>query len=278
MAKYRMIRSVNKDRYAQSALMLYGLQSLLFVFNPQNTALFYDVLSALFCLPLVFVTWWIKEKTPLCAKILTTVTLLLTSFAPCFLPSRIVMLVYLLSFVVLLLSLAFCYVTEKKVKMNGMSWFMQLIYLYFVLVFSISNYSASFSFWKFSLVFGIAVGAVATAKWFWKKSRFWVRVGYFVLISFLAFFLVLAYSVHLNYVLDFDEPQEHVLVIAGKDIDRHRKGPNTYQFEFTVDGNDFELEVHRTEYNAYAVGDTYRVLQYGGAFNQSFYISGEHLE
>ena len=54
-------------------------------------------------------------------------------------------------------------------------------------------------------------------------------------------------------------------------IIRHRKSPDSYEFEMTVDGKTFDLEVGRREYKKYEVGDTYTFKEYKGAFGKPFY-------
>jgi hypothetical protein len=77
---------------------------------------------------------------------------------------------------------------------------------------------------------------------------------------------------HLNYLLD-PQPTEIHAVIEEKEKVRHRKSPDSYEFEMTVDGETFDLEVGRREYNRYEVGDTYTFYEYKGAFGKPFYIA-----
>ena len=130
-------------------------------------------------------------------------------------------------------------------------------------------------FWEISLAFGLAVGVFVTAKWFWKGTGWGGRLGSLVLCTVLVFFLCCISLCHLNYLLDFQPPTEIHAVIEEKDINRHSKGPDSYEFEMTVDGEFVELEVDWLEYQRYEVGDTYTFKAYKGAFGKPFYIAEE---
>ena len=130
-------------------------------------------------------------------------------------------------------------------------------------------------FWEICLALGLAVGVFVMVKWVWKGTGWGGRIGSMVVcaaMAFLAFWIPLC---HLNYLLDFQPPEEIHAVIEEKDITRHRKGPDSYKFELTVDGESFDLEVGKREYKRYEVGDTYTFKEYKGAFGKPFYIAEE---
>ena len=273
-----MAKRMKPEKFTGVAWMFFSLQILFYVLSPQNSASVCGVVSVLLCLPLMVSTWWTREKTVLWTKILTTVSLLLLSFPQIFFARKTVVLLDILLFFTLLVSLVFSCITAKKVSLNAISWLLELCYLWLRLIFRALDYSGNFSFWKIALVIGVLAGAAITVKWLWKGSRFWGRIGYFALCSFLITSSLWACIAHLNYALDFSEPQEYILVIEGKEHHRHRKSPDSYEFVFTVDGETFDLKVASFEYRTYAIGDTYRVLRYAGVFGEPFYISGEYLQ
>ena len=144
-------------------------------------------------------------------------------------------------------------------------------------VYTVSAYSfykePFIPFWEISLALGLAVGIFVTVKWVWKGTGWGGRIGSLVLCTVLAFFLCWIPLCHLNYLLDFEPPAEKQAVIEEKDVVRHRKSPDSYEFELTVDGESFDLEVGWSEYGRYEVGDTYTFKAYKGAFGKPFYMA-----
>lgn len=128
-----------------------------------------------------------------------------------------------------------------------------------------------YPFWKLALILGLAVGVLVTVKWAWKNTGFWLRLGSILATSFLAFFLVLIMICHLNLLLDFTPPAERQMVIMNKNEQDNGRSSDTYYFEFSVDGEPFELEVGLVEYLLYEEGDTYTFKEYKGAFGKPFY-------
>lgn len=128
-------------------------------------------------------------------------------------------------------------------------------------------------FWEISLTLGLAVGIFVTVKWIWTGTGWGGRIGSIALCAVLVFFLCCLALCHLNYLLDFQPPVEKKAVIEEKDIILHHKSPDSYEFEMTVDGEPFYLEVKWAEYQRYEVGDTYTFKEYRGAFGKPFYIA-----
>ena len=77
----------------------------------------------------------------------------------------------------------------------------------------------------------------------------------------------------MNYVLDTKGPQQYTAVIEDKDYTHYRKGPDSYEFRVTVDGETFDLNVSVLEYDRYEIGDTYTFYCYEGAFGKPFYLA-----
>ena len=128
-----------------------------------------------------------------------------------------------------------------------------------------------YPFWKLALILSLAVGVFVTIVWVWKHTGFWLRLGSILATSFLAFFLVLTMICHLNLLLDFTPPIERQTVIVNKNEHDNGRSSDTYYFEFSVDGEPFELEVGLVEYLLYDEGDTYTFKEYKGAFGKPFY-------
>ena len=61
------------------------------------------------------------------------------------------------------------------------------------------------------------------------------------------------------------------MVIMNKNEQDNGRSSDTYYFEFSVDGEPFELEVGLVEYLLYEEGDTYTFKEYKGAFGKPFY-------
>ena len=129
-------------------------------------------------------------------------------------------------------------------------------------------------FWEICLALGLAVGVFVT-KWVWKETGWGGRIGSMLVGMALAFILCWIPLCHLNYLLDFEPPVERQAVIEEKDVVRHRKSPDSYEFELTVDGESFDLKVDREEYQRYEVGDTYTFKAYKGAFGKPFCVAGD---
>lgn len=130
-------------------------------------------------------------------------------------------------------------------------------------------------FWEICLALGLAVGVFVTIKWVWKGTGWGGRIGSMVLCTVLVFFLSCISLCHLNYLLDFEPPVEKQAVIEEKQVHRNAKSLDSYEFELTVDGESFDLEVGKREYKRYEVGDTYTFYEYKGAFGEPFYLAKE---
>ena len=124
-----------------------------------------------------------------------------------------------------------------------------------------------------ALIISVLVAAFVTFRILWNNCRAMGRIGYFLLFLFITFAFSFNLIGNLNYALDFSEPIEECAVIEKKDIDYNSKGPDSYEFELTVDGERFFLEVSSDEYDRYLEWDLYYFKKYKGAFNKPFYLS-----
>ena len=155
---------------------------------------------------------------------------------------------------------------------GGLVSFMGFVYT----VSAYSFYEEPFvPFWEICLSLGLLVGVFVTVKWVWKGTGWGGRIGSMVLCTVLVFFLSCMTLCHLNYLLDFEPPAERQAVIEDKHVHRNAKSTDTYEFEMTVDGESFDLNVGEREYKRYEVGDTYTFKEYKGAFGKPFYLAEE---
>ncbi len=191
---------------------------------------------------------------------------------------RIFLWLAILLSAVLVIIKAFIFFSNEKDKYDKASQTVSvgLCLTCLVLVFpAYSHYSYSsgafMPFWEISLVIGIIVGIVY---WFYHKaknnSNHWIFVFTWVLMTFI---IANFYASHLNYILDTNEPRQCIAVIEDKEQIHHRKSADSYEFQLTVDGETFDLDVPRTEYHEYEIGDTYVFTRYQGAFNEPFFIA-----
>lgn len=189
----------------------------------------------------------------------------------------------LLSGALLLPSIIAIVFAFKKREARGAVWgvsfgFVGGLVSFMGLGFTVSAYSfyeePFIPFWEICLAVGLLVSVFVTVKWIWKGTGWVGRIGSIVVCTCMVFLFCWIPLCHLNYLLDF-EPTEIHAVIEEKEKVRHRKSPDSYEFEMTVDGETFDLEVGRREYNRYEVGDTYTFKEYKGAFGEPFYMAEE---
>ena len=124
-----------------------------------------------------------------------------------------------------------------------------------------------------AVLIGIAVGIAVLIINNAKGKRFnecWAHaLFYIVIVSLFAY----TYLANLNYVFD-DSVVECSAVIEDKDYVNLRKGRDRYEFTMTVDGEYIELDVGKSTYDKYDIGDTYYFTKYEGAFGVPFYLTG----
>ena len=168
---------------------------------------------------------------------------------------------------------------ETRIAAWGVAFgFVGILLSFMGLGFTVSAYffyEESFvPFWEICLAVGLLVSVFVTVKWVWKGTGWVGRIGSLALCTCMVFLFCWIPLCHLNYLLD-PQPTEIHAVIEEKEKVRHRKSPDSYEFEMTVDGETFDLEVGRREYDRYEVGDTYTFKEYKGAFGKPFYIAEE---
>lgn len=168
---------------------------------------------------------------------------------------------------------------ETRIAAWGVAFgFVGILLSFMGLGFTVSAYffyEESFvPFWEICLAVGLLVSVFVTVKWVWKGTGWVGRIGSLALCTCMVFLFCWIPLCHLNYLLD-PQPTEIHAVIEEKEKVRHRKSPDSYEFEMTVDGETFDLEVGRREYDRYEVGDTYTFKEYKGAFGKPFYLAEE---
>ena len=133
--------------------------------------------------------------------------------------------------------------------------------------------------WVIPLVISVGVGIWAPTTWCDKSTMLHTRIGYILLCAMLVFAITGPYAVHLNYALDFSQPQEYSSVIDDKELDmdirigQEHKNPTTYEFTVMADGKKYELAVTYDDYYRYDEGDTYYFYRYEGALGEPFFLS-----
>ncbi len=130
-----------------------------------------------------------------------------------------------------------------------------------------------FPFWGISLVIGLSLGILFTVKNIRKTKRKGIEILVGIVFSAVFMFLASMYISHLNYILDVSDPVTVKTVIVGKDVQRHRKGPDEYMFCVEIHGESFDIKVSYDEYESFQKGDVYSFEKYNGAFGEPFYIS-----
>ena len=123
-----------------------------------------------------------------------------------------------------------------------------------------------------SAVLGITIGSIVTLMLFRHKYKILAIIG--LSLCFAIFFtsIFMLSASHLNYLFDTNPPVECEAIIEDKEIERHRKSLDTYEFVVTVDEKRITLDVSSEEYHRYDIGDTYAFYRYQGAFDIPFYF------
>ena len=186
-------------------------------------------------------------------------------------------LAMILSAALVIIKVFICFSDEKeKYDKISHTLFLGWVLLFLVIAFpAFSHYTytsgAFMPFWRISLVIGIITGILYGISHRDRvNSTHWI---FMFLVSLIVFFVVNIYTSHLNYILDTNEPERRIAVIEDKEHNRHRKSADSYEFQLTLDGETFDLDVPFSEYNKYEVGDTYVFTEYQGAFNEPFFIA-----
>ena len=129
-----------------------------------------------------------------------------------------------------------------------------------------------FPLWYVALALGLLCGWLFVAKVMVKGLSIGKRIGAFLLIAALSFFAAGAVLAHLNHFFDTSQPKQFVVVIEDKEY-RHRKHSSHHKFTVTAQGDTFDIEVPRSHYAYYEVGDSYVIEYREGAFGEPYYIA-----
>lgn len=131
---------------------------------------------------------------------------------------------------------------------------------------------ALFPLWYVALALGLLCGWLFVAKLMEKGLSIGKQIGAFLIISALCFFAAGATLAHLNHWFDSSQPRQFVVVIEDKES-RHRKHSSHHEFTVTARGDTFDIEVPRSHYAYYEVGDSYVIEYREGAFGEPYYVA-----
>ena len=131
---------------------------------------------------------------------------------------------------------------------------------------------ALFPLWYVALALGLLCGWLFVAKLMEKGLSIGKQIGTFLIISALCFFAAGATLAHLNHWFDSSQPKQFVVVIEDKES-RHRKHSSHHEFTVTAQGDTFDIEVPRSHYAYYEVGDSYVIEYREGALGEPYYIA-----
>ena len=129
-----------------------------------------------------------------------------------------------------------------------------------------------FPLWYVALALGLLCGWLFVAKLMEKGHSIGKQIGAFLIISALCFFAAGATLAHLNHWFDRSQPKQFVVVIEDKEY-RHSKHSSHHKFTVTAQGDTFDIEVPRSHYAYYEVGDSYVIEYREGAFGEPYYMA-----
>ena len=129
-----------------------------------------------------------------------------------------------------------------------------------------------FPLWYVALALGLLCGVLFVAKVMEKGHSAGKQIGMLLLMSLLMFFVAGTVLAHLNHFFDTSQPKQFVVVIEDKES-RHRKHSSHHEFTVTARGDTFDIEVPRSHYAFYEVGDSYVIEYREGAFGEPYYIA-----
>ena len=129
-----------------------------------------------------------------------------------------------------------------------------------------------FPLWYVALALGLLCGWLFVAKLMEKGLSIGKQIGAFLIISALCFFAAGATLAHLNHWFDRSQPKQFVVVIEDKEY-RHRKNSSHHKFTVTAQGDTFDIEVPRSHYDYYEVGDSYVIEYREGALGEPYYMA-----
>ena len=129
-----------------------------------------------------------------------------------------------------------------------------------------------FPLWYVALAPGLLCGWLFVAKLMEKGHSPGKQIGMFLLMSLIMFFVAGTVLAHLNHFFDTSQPKQFVVVIEDKEY-RHRKHSSHHEFTVTAQGDTFDIEVPRSHYDYYEVGDSYVIEYREGALGEPYYMA-----
>ena len=129
-----------------------------------------------------------------------------------------------------------------------------------------------FPLWYVALALGFLCGALFVAKVMEKGHSTGKQIGMLLLMSLIMFFVAGTVLAHLNHFFDTSQPKQFVVVIEDKEY-RHSKHSRHHEFTVTAQGDTFDIEVPRSHYAFYEVGDSYVIEYREGALGEPYYIA-----
>lgn len=129
-----------------------------------------------------------------------------------------------------------------------------------------------FPLWYVALALGLLCGVLFVAKVMEKGHSAGKQIGMLLLMSLIMFFVAGTVLAHLNHFFDTSQPRQFVVVIEDKES-RHSKHSRHHEFTVTARGDTFDIEVPRSHYDYYEVGDSYVIEYREGAFGEPYYIA-----
>lgn len=137
--------------------------------------------------------------------------------------------------------------------------------------------NASLRFWYIYLVIGfvVAVGtAVLLAKGILrlKKDTAGENIAVFILALILGFTMSWTTANNINYIFDTSEAVVYSLPLEEKNINSGRRRKTEYELTVSLEGEKITVEVSRSAYYQYAIGDLLPLSYYEGFLGDSYYI------
>ena len=169
--------------------------------------------------------------------------------------------------------------TKPAKSTPGPATVMVFLLILVVGVFSVATWEryafaeiALFPLWYVALPLGLLCGWLFVAKLMEKGHSAGKQIGAFLISSALCFFAAGATLAHLNHWFDSSQPKQFVVVIEDKEY-RHRKHSSHHKFTVTAQGDTFDIEVPRSHYAYYEVGDSYVIEYREGALGEPYYMA-----
>lgn len=250
----------------------------------RNSLAYQLIVRLAITLPLVYFTWFHPKKPkkpPLIGRLLST-ALILTVWLPLLIESPKINILFNLTIFWGLLG----YILYRY-SAKGESYavlYAELLGMVFWLIgtgndYTFVNASHSLHFWQWGLVLaligmGVTVFFLCRHKIRLKDNRLSEKLGLVFAVGFAVFVFCTYTAYNLNYALDFSDPVIYTVEIEEKDIVSGYKQSTRHSFTFTIEGKTVKLNIPKSDYYAYEVGDVYTVKCYEGAFGDNFYLNG----